>query len=182
MQQYHPRVQCSPRIRPAGSLNPTACQILLDQMLTTTSSQTFGTRGDPGVDVPLGQRFASRMSSTHSTPGTITILTASAASGDCSITLLMDGPPVRMTWHEIWGAAVAVAGMCVREAKLGTATLQCRSHKISTDLDSHADSLTSRAFQDQCRVRQSIHIKYPSHLGETRLIKDVLVEVSRKPI
>ena len=149
LQQYYPpEVQCSPRTRPAGSLNATACQILLDQMLTTTSSQTFGRRGDPGVDVPLAQHFASRMLIIHRIPGTIKILTAFAASGDCSITLLMDGPPVPMTWHEIWGAAVAVAGMCVREAKLGTAILPCRSHKVSTSVESHADSFISREFQD----------------------------------
>ena len=147
LQQYHPKVQCSPRI-PAGSLNATACQILLDQMLTTTSSQIFGQRGEPGVDVPLAQRFASRMLTIHCIPATIKILTASAASGDCSITLSMDGPPVSMTWHEIWGAAVAVAGICVREAKLGSAILQCRSSKVSTGVDNCADSLISRKFQD----------------------------------
>ena len=148
LQQYHPRVQCSPRIRPAGSLNATACQILSDQMLTTTTSQIFGPRGDPGVDVPLPQRFASRMLTIHRIPGTIKILTASAASGDCSITLLIDGPPVSMTWYEIWGATVAVAGMCVREAKLGTAILQCRFRKVLASVDSRADSLISQQFQD----------------------------------
>ena len=117
-------------------------------MLTTTSSQIFGQRRDPGVDVPLPQRFASRMLTIHRISGTIKILTASAASGDCSITLLIDGPPVWMTWHEIWGAAVAVAGMCVREAKLGTAILQCRFRKVLASVDSRADSLISEQFQD----------------------------------
>ena len=143
LQQYIPRVQCSPRIRPASSLNAAACQVLLDQMLTTKSAQVFGQRGDPGVDVPLAQSFVARMLTIHRIPGTVNTLTASVASGDCSITLVMDGPPVRMTWYEIWGAAVAVAGMCVREAKLGTAILQCRSRKEPTSADSRADSLIS---------------------------------------
>lgn len=141
LQEYHPRVQCSPRTRPATSLDATACQILLDRMLTTKFSQIFGQRGEPNVNVPLPQRLISRMLSIHRIPGFLKILTASAARGECSITLLMDGPPVSMTWHDIWGAAIAVAGMCIRGAKLGTAILQCRSHKVSTSVDSRADEL-----------------------------------------
>lgn len=133
LQQYIPRVQCSPRIRPAGSLNAAACQVLLDQMLTTTTPQIFGQRGDPGVDVPLAQRFVARMLTIHHIPSTVNTLTVSVASGDCSITLEMDGPPAPMTWYQIWGAAVAVAGMCVRDAKLGTAILQCRSRKRTNE-------------------------------------------------
>ena len=148
LSQYHPRVQCSSPTRPSGSLNATTCQMLLDAMLTTTSSQIFGQRGAPGVEVPLAIRLASRMLTIHRILGIFKILTASAASGDCSIAILMDGPPMLMTWHEVWGAAVAVAGMCVEEGRIGIATLQCRPRKVSMSVDSRADSLISHEFQD----------------------------------
>lgn len=112
MQQYFPKVSCWPSSRPGRGLNVKACQVLLDGMLTTSSSQIFGQRGTPGVEVPLPQRFSSE-------------------NGDCSIALLVDGPPLLTTWHEIWGAAVAVAGMCVRSSKTGIAVIQSGDSKIS---------------------------------------------------
>ena len=146
LQQYRPTVQCL--LAPTEFLALTACQVILDEMLTTTTSQTFGQHGDPDVDVPLPRRFVSRMLTIHRVPDTIEILTASTAIGDCAITLLMNGPPVPMTWHKIWGAAVAVAGMWARGAKPGTATLECRSRKVSTSVDGRADGLISRQFHD----------------------------------
>ena len=144
MQQYYPRVQCRSPRRLDRALNATACQLLLDRMLTTTSSQIFGQRGAPGVEVPLTQRFSSGTLNIHEAPNVVRILTKSAANGDCSIALLMDGPPVLVTWHEIWGAAVSVAGMCVRYSKLGTAIVQCTSQQASTSVRSGANNLISR--------------------------------------
>lgn len=137
MQQYYPNVQCWPPTRPSRALNTTACQILLNGMLTTTSTQIFGERGTPGVEVPLTQRFSSGRLPTQDLLKALHVsarLTVPTANGDCSIAILMDGPPVLLTWHDIWGAAVAVAGMCVSSGKLGTAILQCRSRDRSRPL------------------------------------------------
>lgn len=151
MQQYYPRVECWPPTTPSRALNATACQILLNQMLTTTSSQIFGKRGAPGVEVPLTQRFSSgklRLERIQVSQHIFTRLNISTANGDCSIALLIDGPPVPLTWYEIWGAAVAVAGMCVPTGKLETAIVQCRSQESPTRICSLANSLNSRRLHD----------------------------------
>ena len=137
MRQYFPKVKCGPPSRPDGALDAEACQSLLDGMLTTSSSQIFGQRGTPGVEVPLPKRFSSRkpphLKWRQRDIKHLRETDCLSTSGDCSIALSMEGPPLLATWHEIWGAAVAVGGMCVRSSKLGTAIIQCKSHERSID-------------------------------------------------
>ena len=100
--QYYPRVECWPPTKPSRALNATACQILLDGMFTTTSSHVFLQM----YPLHSNSRLVRSPSVVFKAPELFTRLTISTASGDCSITLLMDGSPVPLTWHDIWGAAV----------------------------------------------------------------------------
>ena len=121
-------------------------------MLTTTSSQIFGERGAPGVEVPLTQRPSSGklpLQTNSKAADILTRLPVPTASGDCSIALLIDGPPPPFTRYKVWGAAVAVAGMCVPSRKLGTATVQCMLQKLPASVGSHVNTLNSREFHSQ---------------------------------
>lgn len=36
---------------------------------------------------------------------------------------MIDGPPIRFTWYEIWGAAVMIVAMCGRFGKDGVSAV-----------------------------------------------------------
>ncbi len=53
-------------------------------MLTATSSQMFGERGTPDVEVPLSKHLSSGTLDVYIVPNVTTILTISTTTGDCS--------------------------------------------------------------------------------------------------
>jgi len=121
--QYLPNVQCT-----KGSMTPKdlrMCQVVLNNMPALNSRQVFGTGRGDHIDVqlphliedrkslPLLQQLVERhdFSRTNGKP----------AGQRCPIEISIDGPPQYYTWHGLWGAAVAVVGMCVTQGLIGQA-------------------------------------------------------------
>ncbi|CAF9934809.1 hypothetical protein IMSHALPRED_009842 [Imshaugia aleurites] len=88
----------------AGSPPVTAlCPFGLNRMPVSDENQIFGQRGTPNIDVALPVRYADSLS-------------------ECAIDVVIDGPPARANWYDIWGSAVMVVAMCARFGMSGSAS------------------------------------------------------------
>ncbi len=54
-------------------------------------------------------------------------LTRRLAANECGIQVDFRGPPLTTNWYRVWGAAIAAAGMCIRERQDGIGIIQGRS-------------------------------------------------------
>ena len=54
-------------------------------------------------------------------------LPTSLGDGQCAIEVSIDGAPAEARWYDLWGAAVAVVGMCVRFGSDGAWSGECMS-------------------------------------------------------
>ena len=50
------------------------------------------------------------------------LLTQPTAIAQCAIDVMIDGPPVRANWYDIWGSAVMIVAMCARFGKSGVSS------------------------------------------------------------
>lgn len=102
---YEPHVQCvDGSIGPPGSTVPPlkSCDAVVGLMFATKDIMSFGKVGSGASNIVPGRD----------------------ASPDhlCALEVDTTGPVENVSWYDIWAAAVAVNGMCVRSGKTGKAT------------------------------------------------------------
>lgn len=103
VQPYEPNVVCTP---PAFSVpNYIKCRHALQDMYADTAPTVFGSRGTPGVQVPLPFAFGE-------------------LSYECAVEVDIRGPPLTTNWYRIWSAAVAALYMCIPKQQDGHAIIQ----------------------------------------------------------
>lgn len=71
-------------------------------MPVSATPKVFGERGTAGIDVALPIVYVD-------------------PTFQCAIWIQIRGNPATADWYTLWGAAVAVVGMCVSQGKDGTA-------------------------------------------------------------
>ncbi|KAL8661063.1 MAG: hypothetical protein Q9202_005935 [Teloschistes flavicans] len=103
MTSYTPRVTCL-SVRDVPTI--ANCKTILNKMYTSPIPRVFGFPGKVKPDVPLPKLL-------------------SEAQKQCQFTISAPNPHARddwSSWYEIWEAAQALVGMCVRYGKTGYAT------------------------------------------------------------
>ncbi|KAL8725607.1 MAG: hypothetical protein Q9166_007242 [cf. Caloplaca sp. 2 TL-2023] len=113
MKSYVPNVTCRGPLILSGS---TFTDEILRRMPAVSPRIAFGRRGVPGVRVVLPLRYtAINRVLKAQLVATVDVTTTSREQG---------------YWYDIWAATVAIAGMCVRDGKGGSATLLGDNGKI----------------------------------------------------
>ncbi|KAL8846862.1 MAG: hypothetical protein Q9221_008061 [Calogaya cf. arnoldii] len=107
---------------PARRPNHEACQKIINNIMkASTARTTFAVGGFP-VPEPverLPQTLAARLST---------------AGGGCTITIDTTAPEDTASWYDIWAAAVAVDGMCVRAGKTGRSRFLGTRRKLTVQI------------------------------------------------
>ncbi|CAL8580484.1 hypothetical protein XPA_006205 [Xanthoria parietina] len=113
-----PYVKCE-GAPPARRPNHEACQRIIDlTMKASTARATFAAQG-----VPLPGQAVERL------PQALVAL-----GGGCTITIDTNVPVDTASWYEIWAAAVAVDGMCVRGGRTGRARFLGTNRKLTVQI------------------------------------------------
>lgn len=102
---YEPHVQCiDGSIGPPGSTVPPlkSCNAIVGLMFATKDVTSFGKAGSGAAKIVPGM---------DSSPDRLCVLEVDTT-----------GPVEDVSWYDIWAAAVAVTGMCIRIGKTGKAT------------------------------------------------------------
>ncbi|KAF6220320.1 hypothetical protein HO133_003452 [Letharia lupina] len=101
VQRFEPNVDCfNDEGKPPFNQQ---CLLDLSYMPVTDTEQVFGKKNTPNIDVALPVRFAD-------------------SSAQCVIDVIIDGPPVRAIWYDIWGSGVMVVAMCARFGRSGVSS------------------------------------------------------------
>lgn len=102
---YEPHVQCfDGSVGPPGSTVPplNSCNAIVELMFATKDVTSFGKAGSGAAKIVPGM---------DASPDRL-----------CVLGIDTRGPLEDVSWYDIWQAAVAVTGMCVRDGKTGKAT------------------------------------------------------------
>ena len=121
---YRPHVECYQDL--GINLDMRMCQVVLNNMPVLQYRQVFGHAGERGINVRLPNLFVDRKPLPHWSPS---MADCKPAGLKCAIELDIIGGPAYLSWYELWGAAVAVVGMCVSNGGSGEARVP---GKIST--------------------------------------------------
>lgn len=97
-------------------------------MPVSDTKQVFGKKNTPNIDVALPVRFADCKRSFCAV--LYNALIQPTASAQCVIDVIIDGPPVRAIWYDIWGAGVMVVAMCARFGRSGVSSATGMKHSL----------------------------------------------------
>ena len=119
---YKPNIKCDTTSTPGPSWG--SCVGIFANMRATKQPRIFGHPGDPLVEEELPLLLEEGKEAQHRTPNLeIARLICSPisliASGNCQVTIDIEGPATATSWYEIWEAVNAIASMCTREKNKG---------------------------------------------------------------
>lgn len=109
-----PFIRCS-NTPPAARPESPSCQTILNTMKVTIAPTKFGAVGIADVDEHLPQ-------------------TLTEPTGKCSITIDTTAPDSQASWYDLWQAAVALDGMCVRAGRPGKARFLGMNRKLVVEM------------------------------------------------
>jgi len=90
-------------------------------MKASTEQTTFGAAAMAGVEEHLPQVLTERMLHPPKFMLIPRLSVILLASGGCTITIDITVPEDKVSWYDLWAAAVALDGMCARGRKTGQA-------------------------------------------------------------